>query len=608
MPLNIIKNDAQELTSGENKLLNKIKNIYKDYDKEAYLYVQPKISSLIPDFILIDSQRGISILEVKDWSIKYIRDINKKRVELQDRSDDNPVYKTGKYLSIAKGLLSTSDDMEFVEDNVYANTILTNLSSNDIKNTGIYSSLDQPPIRCITSDMMSKLSIEDVFSGEQIDISEQEMINIRTLFFPEIKIKKVVKDTNGNSLLNSIKALDIEQENFARRLPYGHYMVTGVPGSGKTVILIARALHLIKENPDWKIKIVTYNNSLTNKIESTLNSIAKDIKNNMFLNDIQIQNIDITTFHKMAKHIANVSVPKPTPQTWWDETLPKLALENSMPMYDAILIDEYQDFRDDWIRVCINACKKYTYKNSSKEDVEGVNLFMAGDRLQSIYNSKVHNWSKDFGINMAGRSKLLKTSYRAGKENTILALKFLQDNEDLVKEVNNFYKDSTDEDLEINDTTNNSSVEFIEGDYDSIVSYINELINDCNYNYNDILLVCHNHKPDCQKLQNMLPSNIKCNTRFVKDAKNSEMKTCLLTSTYYSSKGLEAKVVILVDVDKFTEQLDKDKEIKDRKLLYVGMTRASEKLVMHARNFNEESFANTIRNLKEEDFVFANNI
>lgn len=605
MTLNIIKNDAQELTSGENKLLNKIKYIYKDYDKEAYLYVQPKISTLIPDFMLIDSQRGISILEVKDWSIKYIRDINKKIVELQDRSDDNPVYKTGKYLSIAKGLLTTSDDMEFVEDNVYANTVLTNISSNDIKNTGIYSSLNQPPIRYITSDMMSKLSIEDIFSGEKIDISEQEMINIRTLFFPEIKIKKVVKDTNSNNLLNSIKALDMDQENFARRIPHGHYMVTGVPGSGKTVILIARALHLIKENPDWKIKIVTYNNSLANKIESTLNSIAKDIKDNIFLNDIQIQNIDITTFHKMAKNIANVSVPEPASQEWWDETLPKLALEKSIPMYDAVLIDEYQDFRDDWIRVCINACKKYTYKNSSKEDVEGINLFMAGDRLQSIYNSKVHNWSKDFGINMAGRSKLLKTSYRAGKENIILALKFLQDNEALVKEVNNFYKDSTDEDLEINNSNNNSSVEFIEGDYSNIVCYINELINNYNYSYNDILVVCNNYKTDCEKLQNMLPSNIRHNTRFVKFAKNSEMKTCLLTSTYYSSKGLEAKVVILVDVDKFTEQLDKDKEIKDRKLLYVGMTRASEKLVMHASNFNEESFARTIINLKEEDLIFA---
>lgn len=603
MGLNIIKNDAKELTTGENKLLNKLKSIYKDYEKEAYLYIQPQISSLEPDFILIDSQRGISILEVKDWSIEYIRNINKKKVELQDRGDYNPVYKTSKYLSIAKGLLAINDDMEFIENNVYANTVLTNISSKDIESTGIYNSMHQPPIKCITSDMISKFSMEDIFFCERININEQEMTNIRTLFFPEIKIKKIVKDEETNEIINTTKALDIEQESFARRLPYGHYMVTGVPGSGKTAILIARAIHLIKENPNWKIKIVTYNNSLTNKIESILNSIASDIKDNIFLNDIQIQNIDVTTFHKMAKDIANISVPRQTPQEWWDETLPKLALEKSRPIYDAVLIDEYQDFRDDWIRVCIKLCKKHTYKNSSKEQVEGVNIFIAGDRLQSIYNSKIHNWSKDFGINMAGRSKLLKTSYRAGKENTVLALRFLQENDDLAKEVNNFYKDSTDVEIEINDN-HHSSVEFIDGDYSEVASCINKLINRCNYSYNDILVVC-NYKSECEKIKNVLPANIKYNTRFVKEARDSEMKNCLLTSTYHSSKGLESKVVILVDVDNFTNQLDKNKEIMDRKLLYVGMTRASERLVIHASNFYRDTFAKKIKSLYYANKSFA---
>lgn len=603
MGLNIIKNDVQELTPGENKLLNKLKSIYKDYEKEAYLYIQPKISSLVPDFILIDSQRGISILEVKDWSITYIRDINKKKVELQDRRDDNPVYKTNKYLSITKGILSTNDNMEFLEDNVYANTVFTNISQNDIDNTGIYNSIHQPPIKYITSDIISKLSIEDIFSNEKININEQEMINIRTLFFPEIKIKEKVKDEKTNEVINTIKALDREQEGFARRLPYGHYIVTGVPGSGKTLILITRALNLIKENPDWKIKIVTYNNSLANKIESLLNSIANDIKDNIFLNDIQIQNIDVTTFHKMAKDIANTSIPNHAQQEWWDETLPKLALEKSRPIYDAVLIDEYQDFRDDWIRVCIKLCKKYSYKNSYKEEVEGINLFMAGDRLQSIYNLKTHNWSKDFNINMTGRSKLLKTSYRAGRENIVLALKFLQENDDLAKEVNNFYKDSVDEDIEIRDN-HRSSVEFIEGDYLEVSLYINELINKHNYSYNNILVVCK-CKSECEKIKNILPANIRHNTRFVKEARDSDMKNCLLTSTYYSSKGLESKIVILVDVDKFTNQLDKNKEVIDRKLLYVGMTRASERLVIHAGNFNTDNFASTIRDLYNADKSFA---
>ena len=45
------------------------------------MYVQPTISKLVPDFILIDENRGISILEVKDWSLSYIY----KKKEIKDR-------------------------------------------------------------------------------------------------------------------------------------------------------------------------------------------------------------------------------------------------------------------------------------------------------------------------------------------------------------------------------------------------------------------------------------------------------------------------------------------------------------------------------------------
>lgn len=74
----------------------------------------------------------------------------------------------------------------------------------------------------------------------------------------------------------------------------------------------------------------------------------------------------------------------------------------------------------------------------------------------------------------------------------------------------------------------------------------------------------------------MLPSNIRSNTRFIKGADKEDMD--------YSSKGLESKVVILVDVDFFSGGLNNKKEIMDRKLLYVGMTRASEKLIIHVKN------------------------
>lgn len=604
MALEIIKNDAKELTPGEKSVLNKLKKLYKNYNYTSYLYIQPNIGKLVPDFILIDENKGLAIIEVKDWSINYIKNINKRTVQLVDRDDDNPVFKTKKYLGIAKGIISTSDDdMGFIEDGLYANTVLVNMTNKDIEKINAKNSLSQGEVKCLTKDLFDNLQMCDLFSEEKIAINKDEMILLRTILFPETKIKKTREDVRGNIMTTSISALDIEQENFARRLPYGHYMVTGVPGSGKTVILIARALHIAKEHPDWNIQILTYNKSLSAKIGSELNSIAEDIKDNNFLNDIPIENINVVHFHKLAMNISNVSVPSPTPQDWWDETLPSITLEKAKPIYDAILIDEYQDFRDSWIKVCINLCKKHTYINNSNKQVSGINLFLAGDRLQSIYNSKIHNWSKDFGLNMAGRSKLLKTSYRTGRENISLALKFLQNDKSLLDEVNKFYKNEEDKDLNFNGLENSSSVEFLEGSYNSIVNTIKGLIND-GYKYNDILLICHNKKV-CYEITDLLPYNIKDNTVFVKNSSERELKTKLLTSTYYSSKGLEGKVVILADVDKFISRQDKNRDLLDRKLVYVGMTRASEKLFIHSSNFEENSFSKDIKNIYEENLIFA---
>ena len=149
-----------------------------------------------------------------------------------------------------------------------------------------------------------------------------------------------------------------------------------------------------------------------------------------------------------------------------------------------------------------------------------------------------------------------------------------------------------------------STVDFIEGEYEEITNCVNNLLRNNKYSYNDILIVC-NWKKQCEKIKSMLPSNIRANTRFIKEADKEDMDTCLLTSTYYSSKGLEGKIVILVDVDFFYGGLDKSKEIMDRKLLYVGMTRASEKLIIHAKNFNKNSFAKDIKNIYECSVEFA---
>ena len=216
-----------------------------------------------------------------------------------------------------------------------------------------------------------------------------------------------------------ISTLDAEQEKFARRIPYGHYMITGVPGSGKTVILLSRAIHLLKENPAWKIRIVTYNRSLARKLQNRFESLYEKLE----LMGINYQNITISTFHSLAGEVSTIAPPQIKNDDYWDIILPFNAIENANPTYDAILIDEYQDFPEAWIKFCLLMCKKHYYNGQQTE-----NLFLAGDRLQSIYNDKDSSW-KSLGVNIVGRSKLLKTSYRSGSTHINLALDYLMKDE-----------------------------------------------------------------------------------------------------------------------------------------------------------------------------------
>ncbi|MDP7980336.1 UvrD-helicase domain-containing protein [Bacillus sp. WLY-B-L8] len=586
MGLHIIPTDLPSLTSGERKVLEKIRALYKNIEREAYLYIQPRIRHLEPDFILIDSQKGVTILEVKDWDISYIHRADRRKIDLADgRKVDNPLCKTNGYYNAAKGLFRLQDvlrdDQAELKFKLHASVIFPNLHSNEIEENRLDQIFNQPPANYISSDVLGKVNINQLFENESCLLEEEEMITIRTLLFPEIKVSST-KTTSPANAKDLITALDAEQERFAKRVPYGHYMVTGVPGSGKTVLLLARAIHLVREHPDWKIKILTYNKSLKAKIENKLNAIAAELA---FAN-IRLENIDISTFHKFALDMASISVPKNAKQEWWNDELPKIATERAHSTCDAILVDEYQDFLDDWIRLCVKSCKEHTYINNKKETVTGINLFLAGDRLQSIYNNADHSW-RSLGIDMRGRSTLLKKSYRSGSQHINLALNFLKQEKKLEEEVNKFYCPMNELSFE---NQIKDGVSFIEGAYKEISDTIYNLIYKESYKPEDILILCR-ERNECNKLKKELDYKIRQQTEIQKDITEGR----LIITTYHSSKGLEAPIVFLVDVDRFEEKQLVQNDMQLRKLLYVGMTRSSERLYIHANSYSKPSFGKVLR-------------
>lgn len=563
MALQIIPNIPDNNTSGEKYIKDKLGRIYKERD--AVLYIKPKIKNLEPDFILIDPLKGVCIIEVKDWTKSYIKEINNVNVKsINGKELYNPTFRTRQYHNLVKAIFEGETSLFNFETgnlnfNLYSKVLYPNMSDQEIDSFGDI--LKGHPVLSIGKDVLKKWEIDDIFSKDNFDISKSQMQKLRGILFPEIKVFEEIK-SNTHQIDKLIKVLDLEQEAFARRISTGHYMVSGVPGSGKTVILLARALHLLKENPTWKIKIVTYNRSLKSKIEE---KILK-FKNDLLFNEINLNNLFISTFHQMAKDIAKISIPSYTSPEFWETELPNKAIERSYPMFDAILIDEYQDFRDNWIELCIKV---------TKEDSEGKkSIFLAGDRLQSIYNPKEIIW-KNLGINIQGRSKLLKHTYRSGKKHIELALEFLKKDPKLEEEVKKFYEGTDD----IKSETYGEEIGFIKSEKEELINLLETFIYKLDYNYEDILILTPSTQR-CHSIFELLPKKMALSTLVSKDIQSDKM----IITTYHSSKGLEGKICILIDFDK----------IENRKLAYVGMTRASEKIYIHSNRFDNDNYAREI--------------
>lgn len=583
MSLKIIPNDLSNLEPGEKRILNKISSLYSGIGYDCFLYVQPRLKKLNPDFLLIDPYKGICIIEVKDWSIGYIKQMhNSYVIDVKDRRINNPVFKTNQYFNFAKRILQSEpffiDERGYFKLKLYSKVIFPNMNSKEIESLNPY--LYQPPTECISSEQIRNLSFDTLFSSDTRFLDENTISMIRGTLFPEIKVKPIQTElwefNRKNPLENRFtSALDAEQEKFARRIPYGHYMVTGIPGSGKTVILLSRAIHLIKENPTWKIRILTYNRSLARKLQNRFESLYEKLE----LMQVNYQNIEISTFHSLASEVSTITPPPIRTQEYWDIILPFEAIENAEPTYDAILIDEYQDFADSWIKLCLLLCKKHEYN-----DLQTENLFLAGDRLQSIYNDKDSSW-KSLGVNIVGRSKLLKTSYRSGSTHINLALDYLMKDEKLKKEVEKFYEGRNG--ICCNYQAENN-VDFISGGLDNINGYLNDLFLNQKYNPEDVLVLVPNNKGPNNKdeIYQKLDVQLKSISVASKEVEPNKMTV----TTYHSSKGLECKVCVLLNVD----------NLNDKKLLYVGMTRASEKLCIHSLKPDEGKIFKEILECYEE--------
>ncbi|MCA1318381.1 NERD domain-containing protein [Bacillus tianshenii] len=608
MAITVPETIRSSATSGERILFRTL----KDYLPDDYIvYYEPEIQGTRPDFVIIGPDLGLIVLEVKDYTRNTLYQLNKDEWTIRDSNGDlhsvksplkqarDYVFKINDVLKKDKSLIQTEGKHQFKLKFPYGyGVVFTRLFQKQVLEDGIYSIID--PDSMLTREEMDpdygefseEVLVEKLINMFQVPfrlrepLTYEEINTIRYYLFPEVRIGAEFKEPvpHQDQLLLSlrdIKTMDFHQENMAKQIGDKNRLIRGVAGSGKTIILASRAKMLAKENPNWRILILCYNISLSQNISQIVRAMAAEPDNLFDFHfgdgaDQTIQtptNIEVRNFHQWLKNDLKMN------EGIIDTYIEKLEKGEAIsPKYDAILIDEGQDFEASWLHLvslCLNPETKA--------------LLLVEDRAQTIYPRK-RSYLKDTGLDFRGRSKILNINYRNTAQIVSCAWDFFQKNSSLQNKVVVGETEGV-EIISPKSTKRNGpepaivKAESFAKEIQIIARQIQQLHKVKKVPYSEMLIlyrVKRTHQTDIigtiqRALQKEgIPATWITENEASKRAFNREEETVKI-STIDSSKGLDFQAVFIVKSDNMPFPLEKDKE-REVSLMYIGMTRAKEYL------------------------------
>ena len=421
------------MTAGELRFAERLEaKLEDDYLLWYEVAVGPK--NLHPDFIVFHPRRGLLILEVKDWRLETLQTINRTTATIITptgaKTVPSPLEQARQYAHEVVNLLQR--DPALIAEHKERNrgkllfpwsygVVLANITRQQFDSTDLGEVL--LPNRVICKDEMYKDVDEEEFQSRLWDMFPWNFGSVLTLpqidrvrwhVFPEIRIE--APEQPGmfeDHIPDIIRIMDLQQEQLARSLGEGHRVIHGVAGSGKTMILGYRCLHLAKalHKP---ILALCYNKTLAGRL------------NDMMVEKGVADQVNVRNFHAWCrdqlKHF-HVPLPSTNNSDEYAEQLVQRLIDaidkGQVPagQYGAVLMDEGHDFQPEWLKLVVQMV-----------DPETDSLLLLYDDAQSIYGGHRRKFSfKSVGVQAQGRTTILRLNYRNTAEVLKVAFEFAKD-------------------------------------------------------------------------------------------------------------------------------------------------------------------------------------
>lgn len=416
----------QPLTAGEKAVLALF---HRSLPPDWEIYIQPHLNGLRPDFVLLNPAVGVGVFEVKDWNLGAMHYFTEKdsdgNVMLWAEKDgekfciqsQNPVTKARRYKKEIYDLYCPrvgQDGRSGKHDGWAAITAGV-----------IFPFAPASSVKLLLAPFLSGPESDDYARYQPVSGQDEITSGRVDLIFPESTRarSRLMNDALANDLRGwlvepdfaTTQRLPLELDRKQRALAdartgSGYRRIKGPAGSGKSLVLAARAAKLINEGK--QVLVITFNITLWHYLRDLMVRDADSPE--------KMRNVRLSHFHYWCKQVCYdigwgakyeslvakmQNASSQFIESMLNETIPALAaraIEHpAATRYDAILVDEGQDYRPNWWTILRKAC------------VADGEMMLVADATQDIYGTATA-WTDEVmqGAGFRGAWAQLDISYR----------------------------------------------------------------------------------------------------------------------------------------------------------------------------------------------------
>lgn len=414
----------RRMEAGERRFSERIEKLLED-DYLCWYNVPVGPRQRQPDFLILHPLRGLLVLEVKNWNIETLRTADPDSVTLLtdhgQKITRNPLAQARAYAMEVVDLLKKDPALRMPEDSGFAGhlcmpygwgVVLSGITRAQFNREGLGNAIEGSRVIC--KDEMTESVSAEAFQQRLWDcfkvsfpckLTLPQIDRIRWHLFPEIRLPEPRQDnlfhstttgTGAEVVPDLIRIMDKEQERLARSLGDGHRVIHGVAGSGKTMILGYRSVHLARAL-DKPVLVLCYNVALAARLQKMIEGHGV------------AQRVAVRTFHAWCRQmLVTYHCPLPPEGPAFFDGLVEHVIagvdRGQIPraQYGAILIDEGHDFRADWFKLV-----------AQMVDPKSNSLLVLYDDAQAINRRDGARFSfASVGIQARGRTRILHLNYR----------------------------------------------------------------------------------------------------------------------------------------------------------------------------------------------------